>query len=123
MSARPRRQMLVEMDARCVVAEYFDAWNARDKARLRALLDASVIWEGPTWRATGAAECMAMFDQASGAVSTVHIRRTWVDKDEVITWIEVHRPDSTMIPVANWMHLSQGRIDHIRATTDLLPPA
>ncbi len=109
------------MEAGRVAAEYFAAWNARDSPRFRALLAADVVWEGPSWRATGAEECMAAFERASGAVSKVDIRHIWADGDDVITWIDVLRPDSTSVPVANWMHLAGGHIDHVRATIDLLP--
>ena len=110
-------------DGQAVATEYFDAWNARDRARFRALLATAVVWEGPAWRATGAEECMTAFDHASGTVSGVEVRRIWADGDDVIAWIDVHRADAADIPVANWMHLTDSHIDHIRATTDLIPSA
>ncbi|MBV9803452.1 MAG: nuclear transport factor 2 family protein [Solirubrobacterales bacterium] len=100
---------------------YFAAWQARDADRFRGLLADDVSWEGPSWRAITAEQCMAAFHQASSLVTSVDIQHIWVDGDDVLTWIEVRTGDESARPIANWTHVTDGRITRIRATSDLLP--
>lgn len=110
------------MSTREMAIAYFDAWNARDANRFRALLTDDATWEGPTWRAAGAEQLMAAFHQGSTQVTQVEVQRIWVDGEDALTWIEVHSNDAQPRPVANWIHVKGGRIAHIRATSDLMPP-
>jgi ketosteroid isomerase-like protein len=110
------------MNTREIAIAYFNAWQARDAERFRALLADDADWEGPTWRAANADECMTAFHQASAVVSRVDIQHIWVDGDDALTWFDVLRDDAPPRPIANWTQVKHGRIIHIRATSDLLPP-
>jgi len=101
----------------------FDAWQARDLDRFRALLADNVTWEGPTWRAGNADECVAAFRRASGVVTRVAIQHLGVDGADPVTWFQVHRGTDPPRPVANWMHVESGVVTRVRATVDLLPPS
>jgi ketosteroid isomerase-like protein len=105
---------------RKIAIGYFDAWRARDAERFRALLADDASWDGPTWRAANADECMAAFPRASTPAIRVGIQHVWVDGDNALTWFDVRRDDAPPMPIANWTHVKHGRIVHIRA--DILPP-
>lgn len=111
------------MNTRDVAIAYFDAWQARDPARFRALLAEDIAWEGPTWRASNADECMAAFRRASGVVGRVDIAHLWIDGPDALTWLQVHKGSGAPRPVANWMHVKDGVVTRVRATLDLLPPS
>lgn len=111
------------MNTRDVAIAYFDAWQARDLDRFRALLADDVTWQGPTWSAANADECVAAFQRASGALTRIDIAHLWVDGPDAVTWFQVHKASDPPMPVANWLHIDGGVVTRVRATLDLLPPS
>ncbi len=110
------------MDTRDVATAYFDAWQTRDPDRFRALLADDVTWQGPTWRAGNADECVAAFQRASSVVTRVDIQHLWADGADAVTWFQMHKETDPPTPVANWTHVENGVVTRVRTTLDLLPP-
>jgi ketosteroid isomerase-like protein len=86
-------------DPAAAAATYFDAWKARDFARLRSVLADDVDFVGPLGKARGVEECL----------------RGLRGMAQIMTGLEV-RADP--VPVANWMHVEDGKITRIRVTFD-----
>ena len=43
------------------------------------------------------------------------------DGQQVITWFELHTPDTDPVPVANWARVEDGRVRRVRVTFDPRP--
>jgi hypothetical protein len=82
-------------DAAAVAATYFDAWKARDFGRLRSGLQ-------------GMAQIMTGLD----------VRRVFHDEPDVLTWFDLSTSVADPVPVANWMHVEDGKITRIRVAFD-----
>lgn len=108
---------------RQVAAAYFASWAAADEAAFRVLLADDVTWQGPTWRAANAEECMAAFRVAVGHVSRIDVKRVWVDGEEALTWLDVYAAEGPPRPIANWMTVRDGLVVSVRASGDLVKPS
>jgi hypothetical protein len=62
-----------------IAAVYFDAWQAGDFARLRAILADDVTFDGPLGHAGNAEECIAGLQRMSQVVTDIVIRKTFID--------------------------------------------
>ena len=79
---------------RTAVETYFRTWRERDFAGFRANLADDVTFEGP----------MATVDGA-----------------DAVTWFDLHTKGGDVLAVANWSHVTNGRVDRIRVTFDPRP--
>jgi ketosteroid isomerase-like protein len=104
-----------------VGAEYFDAWQAGDFDRLRAILADDATFDGPLGHAGNAEECIAGLRRMSQITTGLVIRKTFVDGPDVLTWYEMHTDRTGPLPVVNWRHVDNGKITTIRATFDPRP--
>jgi hypothetical protein len=89
-------------DARTTAATYFDAWKARDFARLRSVLADAVDFAGPL------AQIMTGLD----------VRKVFQDGADVLTWFDLSTSVAETVPVANWMHVEDGTITQIQVVFD-----
>ena len=97
---------------------YFRSWVARDEQALRSVLAPDADFVGPLGTAQGVDACVAgLLGMARVLEDAVPLRR-WIDGDDVLTWFELRTTVARPTPVANWMHLSDGRIARIRVTFD-----
>jgi hypothetical protein len=103
-----------EASPAAVAAAYFDAWQARAPERVRPLLAEDVTFVGAEETLTGLAGMFAMTRE-------VAVVKRWVDGPDVITWFELSTAQAGPIPVVNWSHVEDGRIDRIRVTFDPRP--
>jgi SnoaL-like domain len=104
-----------------VAAAYFDAWQARDPERVRPLLAEDVSFVGALGATQGAEETLAGLGSMFAITKQVEVIKRWVDGPDVLTWFELHTADAGPIPIVNWSHVEQGRIDRIRVTFDPRP--
>jgi hypothetical protein len=86
--------MGVMTDAAALAATYFDAWKARDFDRLRGLQGLAQITTG------------------------IDVRKVFLADSDVLTWYDLATSVADPVPVANWMHVEDGKITRIRAAFD-----
>lgn len=101
-----------------VAATYFQAWQARDFARLRSVLADDVDFVGPLGRVRGGDECLRGLEGLSRIMTGIEIRKVFTDGPDVLTWYEMATSVADPVPVANWMHVSGGTITRIRVAFD-----
>ncbi|QSQ19486.1 nuclear transport factor 2 family protein [Pyxidicoccus parkwayensis] len=105
-----------------VVKAYFDAWVAKDESKLRGTLAPRVSFVGALGTAEGAEACVKGLVNGMWKVSPrVSVLHRFVDGNDVLTWFEIFPHDGAPVPVANWSHVENGRISHIRVTFDPRP--
>jgi hypothetical protein len=71
--------------------------------------------------ATGAEETLAGLARMFEMTSDVQVIKRWVDGPDVLTWFELRTNHAGPVPVVNWSHIEDGRIERIRVTFDPRP--
>jgi hypothetical protein len=99
-------------------AIYFQAWLARDFARLRTVLADDVDFAGPLGQVTGADQCLRSLEGLARIITGIEIRKVFTDGPDVLTWYDMATTVAEPVPVANWMQVSEGQITHIRVAFD-----
>jgi SnoaL-like domain len=105
-------------DAQAAAATYFDAWRARDFTRLRSVLADDVDFAGPLARVRGADDCLRGLQGMAQIMTGLEIRKVFHDGSDVLTWFDLSTSVAGTVPVANWMHLEDGKITRIRVAFD-----
>jgi hypothetical protein len=109
---------MTQNQAQTLAATYFDAWLARDFARLRAVLADDVYFAGPFATITGADECARGIEGLSRITAGIGIRKVFVSGDDVLTWYDLSTSVAEPVPVANWMHVEDRKITRIEVAFD-----
>ena len=104
-----------------VGAAYFDAWMRGDFDAVRSILADDVTFDGPLGHAGNADECVAGLQRMSQLVTTIDVRKTFVDGPDVLTWFDLHTASTEPMPTVNWRHITGGKITAIRVTFDPRP--
>jgi len=99
-------------------ATYFEAWNARDFARLRLVLADDVDFAGPLGTAKGGEDCQRGIEGMSQIMTGIEVRKVFHDGSDVLTWFDLATSVAETVPVANWMQVHDGKITRIRVTFD-----
>ena len=105
-------------DARTTAATYFEAWKARDFGRLRSVLADDVDFTGPLAHVRGGDDCLRGLQGMAQIMTGLDVRRVFHDGDDVLTWFDLATSVAETVPVANWMHVEDGRITQIRVAFD-----
>ena len=105
-------------DARITAATYFDAWKAGDFGRLRSVLADDVDFSGPLARVRGADDCLKGLQGMAQIMTGLDIRKVFQDGADVLTWFDLASSVAETVPVANWMHVEDGKITQIRVAFD-----
>jgi ketosteroid isomerase-like protein len=105
-------------DATTTAATYFDAWKARDFSRLRSVLDDDVDFAGPLGHVRGADDCVRGVRGIAQIMTGLDVRKVFHDRDDVLTWFDLATSVAETVPVANWMHVQDGKITQIRVAFD-----
>ena len=105
-------------DAAAAAATYFEAWRARDFARLRSVLADDVDFAGPLGTAKGGDECQQGIEGMSRIMTGIEIRKVFDDGSDVLTWFDLATSVADTVPVANWMQVEDGKITRIRVAFD-----
>jgi ketosteroid isomerase-like protein len=105
-------------DAAATAATYFDAWQARDFARLRSVLADDVEFAGPLARVKGSDECLRGLRGMAQIMTGLEVRKVFRDGPDVLTWFDLATSVAETVPVANWMHVEDGKITRIRVAFD-----
>jgi ketosteroid isomerase-like protein len=110
--------MSVMTDAMTVAATYFDAWRARDFARLRSVLADDVDFTGPLARVRGGDDCLRGLRGMAQITTGLEVRKVFHDGPDVLTWFDLATSVADTVPVANWMHVEDGKITRIQVVFD-----
>jgi hypothetical protein len=105
-------------DAAKVASAYFDAWKVDDFDTMRSLVDDYVTFVGPLGRREGAKDYMEGIEGLSRIKSDLIVQKTFVDGPDVLTWYELHTTVAPPVPVANWLHIEDGKITSLRVAFD-----
>jgi ketosteroid isomerase-like protein len=105
-------------DAAAAAATYFEAWKARDFARLRSVLADDVDFAGPLGKVSGGDECLRGIEGMSRIMTSIEVRKVFDDESDVLTWFDLATSVAETVPVANWMHVEDGKITRIRVAFD-----
>jgi hypothetical protein len=101
-----------------VLREYFNAWAAKDFARLRALLADDVTFVGPLGRAHDADRYVEGIARLSEIVEDVVVEKMVIDGPDVMTWFELRTSVAEPRPVVNWSTVESSRIKRVRVAFD-----
>jgi ketosteroid isomerase-like protein len=99
-------------------ATYFEAWKARDFARLRSVLADDVDFAGPLGKVKGAEDCQRGIEGMSKIMTRIEVRKVFEAGSDVLTWFDLSTSVAETVPVANWMQVADGKITRIRAAFD-----
>ena len=105
-------------DAAATAATYFDAWQARDFARLRSVLADDVDFAGPMGAVQGGDGCLRGLQGMAQIMTGLDVRKVFRDGADVLTWFELSTSVAEPVPVANWMHVEDGKITRSRVAFD-----
>ena len=105
-------------DPSAVAATYFDAWKARDFTRLRSVLADDVEFAGPLAQVKGSDDCLRGLRGMAQIMTGLEVRRVFHDGPDVLTWFDLATSVAETVPVANWMHVQDGKITQIRVAFD-----
>jgi hypothetical protein len=104
--------------AAAAAATYFDAWRARDFARLRTVLADDVTFVGPMGQAKGPDECLRGLEGLATIMTGIDVQQVFSAGPDILTWYDMATKVADPVPVANWMHVENGKITRIRAAFD-----
>ena len=85
---------------------------------MHSLVDDDITFAGPLAQLEGAQDYMEGIKGLSRIKSDIVIRKTFVDGPDVLTWFELHTTVASPIPVANWLHIEDGKITSLRVAFD-----
>ena len=105
-------------DAAKVASAYFDAWKINDFDTMRSLVDDDITFCGPLAQLQGAQDYMEGIKGMSRITSEIVIRKTFVDGPDVLTWYDLHTTVAPPVPVANWLHIEEGKITSLQVAFD-----
>ena len=106
---------------RTAVETYFRTWRERDFGAFRANLADDATFTGPLGTADDGDACAAGIEGMSQALDDVVVTKVFVDGDDATTWFELHTKGGEVLPVANWSHVADGKVDRIQVTFDPRP--
>ena len=83
-----------------------------------SLVDDDITFVGPLAQLEGAQDYMEGIKGMSQITSDIVIRKTFVDGPDVLTWYDLHTTVASPVPVANWLHIEEGKITSLRVAFD-----
>jgi SnoaL-like domain len=105
-------------DAAKIATTYFNAWKVNDFYTMRSLVDDDVTFEGPLAKLEGVVDYMEGIKGMSQIKSEIVVQKIFVDGPDVLTWYELHTTVASPVPVANWLHVEDGKITSLRVAFD-----
>ena len=105
-------------DAAKIAATYFDAWKVNDFDTMRSLVDDDVTFSGPFAQLEGAEDYIEGIKGMSQITSDIVIQKVFVDGPDVLTWYDLHTRVADPVPVANWVHVEEGKITFLKVAFD-----
>lgn len=109
------------MKTTTIAKTYFDSWNSRDFERLRTILADDVTFSGPMGTASGADDFVASLSGFAELLDGISVEKMLADDHDVLTWFYLHPKDGEPLPVVNWCHIEDDRVQRVRVTFDPRP--
>jgi ketosteroid isomerase-like protein len=106
--------------AESVVARYFAAFGSGDVKAARELLHDDLSFAGPFDTFNKADDLIKALSALAPVVKGIQQRKVMVDGDDVATFYDMITPMGTS-PIAEWHHVTNGKIDAIRVYFDPRP--
>lgn len=100
---------------------YFKCWTDGDFDGLRNVLADDAAFRGPMGTANGAEDCATQLSRFAQHLDGVTIEKMLADDHDVLTWFNLHPKGGDPVPVVNWSHIEDGRIQRVRVTFDPRP--
>jgi hypothetical protein len=104
-----------------VMQSYYESWRAGAIDRIEPLLADDVTFNGPLGTARSAEEALKGLEGLAKATTDIVIHKIWVDGADVLTWFDLHTEGAPAVPVANWAHITYGKIRRMQVTFDPRP--
>ena len=104
-----------------IMATYFDCWRKGDLATLRTILADDFSFRGPLGQVDNAEDGVKAIEGLAQITTGIVVQKVFADGPDVLTWFELHTAAAPPVPVANWSHVSDGKIVRTRATFDPRP--
>ncbi len=105
-------------EAAKIATEYFEAWKVNDFETMRSLVAEDVTFVGPLATLEGASDYIDGIRGMSQIKSDIVIQKVFVDGPDILTWFELHTTVASPVPVANWLHVEEGKIASLRVAFD-----
>jgi len=105
-------------DAARIATTYFEAWKMNDFDTMQSLVDDDVTFVGPLAELDGVADYMEGIKGMSQIKSDIVIQKVFVEGHDVLTWFDLHTTVASPVPVANWLHVEDGKITALRVAFD-----
>lgn len=105
-------------DAAKVATTYFDAWKENDFDTMESLVAEDVTFVGPLAQLDSAADYIEGIKGMSQITSDLVIQKVFVDGPDVLTWYDLYTTAASPVPVANWLHIENGKITSLRVAFD-----
>ena len=109
----------MSVNAKNVATSYFTSWKDKDFDTLRSLMADDVTFRGPLGTADDADSAMQGLRGMAEMITDIVIHKIFVDGSDVLTWYDLHTTKADPIPTANWSHLENGKIAHVRKPFNL----
>nr|WSX49113.1 nuclear transport factor 2 family protein [Streptomyces sp. NBC_00974] len=105
-------------DAEEIAAAYIAAWRGKEFDALRSLLADEFSYIGPLATLDDPDGCRESLERMSPVTTDLVVERVFVSESDVVTWFTLHTSVAGPTPVANWIHVEDGKINRIRAVYD-----
>jgi len=76
------------------------------------------FFAGPLARVRGGDDCLRGLQGMAQIMTGLDVRRVFHDEPDVLTWFDLSTSVADPVPVANWMHVEDGKITRIRVAFD-----
>jgi hypothetical protein len=76
------------------------------------------MFAGPLAQLEGVEDYMHGIKGMSQIKTKIVIQKVFVDGPDVLTWFDLHTAVASPVPVANWLHVEDGRITSLRVAFD-----
>jgi ketosteroid isomerase-like protein len=104
-----------------VMRTYYESWRTGDLDSIKPLLADDVTFNGPLGTADSAEQALAGLEGMAKATTDIVIHKIWVDGADVLTWFDLHTEGAPAVAVANWAHITRGKIRRMQVTFDPRP--
>jgi ketosteroid isomerase-like protein len=101
-----------------IATTYFDCWKRGDFDGLRAILADDVTFSGPMGTASGADDYATQLAGFAQRLDDITIEKMLADDHDVLTWFNLHPKGGDLVPVVNWCHVEDDRVQRVRVTFD-----
>ncbi|HWE67089.1 MAG TPA: nuclear transport factor 2 family protein [Acidimicrobiales bacterium] len=107
-----------ESAAAAIATKCLEAWTSGDLGTVRAMLQDDVTYVGPLNTAGGVEAYLNGLAALAQDVRSAQPRKILVDGDDVCIIYDVVTESSRTVPMTDWYHVREGKIDTVRAYFD-----